>query len=553
MRIAYIGNYRQPWCTEVHTTGSLTELGHSVVRLQEHEVRWRTLPELLDSYSAELLIWTRTWEVDPDAGPALDRVRANGIPVGFFHLDRWWGLEREYQVAELPCFQNVDVVFSPDGGSDHRWAEAGIRHVWLPPGVYGTEAAQPGAYRPAKWNHRVVFVGSVPYPHPAWTDYRQALLDEMAATFGNDFTIWPKNREALRGTDLADLYRTAQVVVGDSCLVPPVDRYWSDRIPETLGRGGVLLHPEVAGLEDWYQDGVHLRTYPVGRFDLATKIVQELLDDPDQRERLREQGRRLVLDRDTYQHRMAEVVRVLSEVRTAPPGRRKALPPPTHVSHRPTRATATFKLAEGITDAVAVRDVWNDDTYQLVRPQVAGGVVLDIGANVGAFSVLAAKNGARRVVAYEPHPVTYSVLTANVKANGVARVVDTRHAAVLGVAQQVAVVGEGGGAYVVGALADDGPLVPAHAIDQVLADVGEIAYLKLDCEGSEYAIIGGMGEGVLRRVARAVIEFHGPGMPHLAHLNPVAFGPMVAKLASYGKVRIMGRPEVGGLIWWERY
>jgi FkbM family methyltransferase len=42
-------------------------------------------------------------------------------------------------------------------------------------------------------------------------------------------------------------------------------------------------------------------------------------------------------------------------------------------------------------------------------------IVLDAGANIGAFSYFAAKNGAKEIHAFEPEPHTYAMLVENVK------------------------------------------------------------------------------------------------------------------------------------------
>ena len=56
----------------------------------------------------------------------------------------------------------------------------------------------------------------------------------------------------------------------------------------------------------------------------------------------------------------------------------------------------------------------------------AGDVVLDIGANIGVFTLFAAKQGAQ-VYAYEPMPPTYGVLMHNVTAHGLDQVVRTQN------------------------------------------------------------------------------------------------------------------------------
>jgi len=59
-------------------------------------------------------------------------------------------------------------------------------------------------------------------------------------------------------------------------------------------------------------------------------------------------------------------------------------------------------------------------------------------------------------------------------------------------------------------------------------------------------------------VERIVMEFHGPGMPHLTALDADGghlrrWEAMIGRLAALGRLEIVGRPMVGGLLWWRRY
>jgi hypothetical protein len=245
--VAYVGNFTRPWCTEVHVAASLEELGHRVVRLQENEVDWPAFPDVVDESGADLWMWTRTWPVPHDAClDAIGKIRAAGVPSVFYHLDRWWGLERESQIHTEPFFR-LDLVVSPDDQAE-KWAAAGVNHLWMPPAVY---AAECGPVAP-----------------------------------------------------------TAKVVVGDSCLVGEPRRYISDRVPETVGRGGLLIHPAVAGVTDGalYTDREHLVTYPLGDFDKMLRLVDYYLEQDTEREAIRAAGRAHVAAHHTYAHRMEAVL-----------------------------------------------------------------------------------------------------------------------------------------------------------------------------------------------------------------------------------------------------
>ncbi len=562
MRIAYRGNFRHPFCTEVHVAASLEALGHTVVRLQENETTWARCVEA--GRRAHLFLWTKTWIVDPDGGHrALDELRAAGIPSVSFHLDRYIGLDREAQIPEDP-FWKTDFVFTADGGSQEKFESYGVNHRWLPPGVFGPECR---IGRPSrKFPHPVVFVGSYPYPHAEWAPYREELIARFRERFGTGFAVWPRGRP-IRNKELSDLYASAKVVVGDSCLVGNPSRYWSDRIPETVGRGGALIHPEVEGLDDWYRHREHLVTYPVGDFDAALEQAEWLLANDEHRELIRRHGQETVLQRDTYEHRLRSVLQMVGVEHGWP----ELGEPNEVVVARRGRAHAGIQVRPGHpTDREVVDEVWRVDQYGLgVGADVRGKVVVDVGANIGAFSVLVAALGARQVHAWEPEPSNFAMLEANTAAfPNIAR----RQEA-LGSADAELILApgpggvHGGGTHAVLPSESEAPAVakdPQNVVvalrhaGEALAEIGPIGLLKLDCEGSEYAICSVLD---LTQIERIVGEWHGPVMPHLADRWPASgvgdfmthWSLFVARLADHGHLELHGHPRAGGLFRWQRF
>jgi len=279
--------------------------------------QWQSLPRQMRARRATMLLWTRTWDTDnPAAVRALRDLRVLGIPTVSFHLDRWWGLDREYQI-ESEAFFRTDHLFSPDGGNDERWKAAGVNHHWSPPGVSAFDCA-PGVPDPVAWPHEVVFVGSHPYPHKEWEPYRTKAIDTVRATVGAGFAVLPGVTEqgvrmpAVREARLRSLYATVKVVVGDSCLAGGATLYVSDRIPETLGRGGFLIHPRVEGVTDGplWQEGEHLACYDLGDFDELARLVRYYLDPANEPERaaIAAAGREHTLAHHTYNHRMQSML-----------------------------------------------------------------------------------------------------------------------------------------------------------------------------------------------------------------------------------------------------
>lgn len=321
MRVVYVGNYGVPWTTETHVAASLEGLGHEVIRLQENPQVWDDLPIIARGGDADFVLWQHTHplsppEVDEQCLAALAELRASGIPSVSFHLDRYVGLEREHQIDDEP-FWRTDIVVTADGGHDAVFAAKGVNHVWMPPAVYEGECApnMPGVLR-RQYRAAAAFMGSHPYPHPEWRPYRTAVIMHCRRALGGTFRTWPRGR-AIRGQELNDFYASARVMVGDSCLVPDADgpctRYWSDRIPETIGRGGFLIHPEVDGLaEHGFVDGETIVTYPLGDLDALVSLVRHYAADHDARRAISSAGLALVMERHTYAVRMRDVVALVA-------------------------------------------------------------------------------------------------------------------------------------------------------------------------------------------------------------------------------------------------
>ena len=314
MRVAYLGNFRAPHSTENHLARAFRHHGHTVTQVQEDDLAaWRRLPPDFD-----LLLWTRTAWHWPDPAEArrvqaqtVQRFRDAGVPVVGYHLDRWWGLAREHEVYDEPFFR-ADLLVTADGGHDQQWCDAGVNHVWLPPAVSLAEA-QPGTPRRNLMSD-VAFVGSWQGHYHAEWPHRAELVAFLRDTYGPRVRFWPQPRQqALRGQALRDLYASVKVLVGDSCLVGGATRYISDRVPETIGRGGFLVHPAVEGVTDGthYDDGQHLFTWPLGDWGALRDAVDEALADAPLRQLVARAGRRHVLAHHTYERRVEQLLALL--------------------------------------------------------------------------------------------------------------------------------------------------------------------------------------------------------------------------------------------------
>lgn len=552
MHIGYVGNFGPAHSTENHVATDAEALGHRVTRLQENTTEtWS-----IDPAEFELLLWTRTgWDWPKAVGWTLEQAHAAqrdllaraaraGTPTVGLHLDRWFGLDRQGQVDVEPFFE-VDLLYTADGGHDDEWARRSIDHRWMPPAISAVEARREGRVL-SQYRADVAFVGNWSRYHAEYPQRRE-LVGSLRNHYRNRFKAWPRGSRAVRGQDLADLYRTAKVIVGDSCLAPatdgePIRRYWSDRIPETLGRGGFLLHPWVDGIDEQFVDGLHLRLYH-DRRELVS-LIDEYLADGDARRSIADAGRDHVREHHTYENRIEQIVNDVIGT-TGSTGTVRA---------RRGRLAATFEIREGSSDTIVIDEIWREDVYKLDRADLAGRTVVDLGANVGAFSIFAALAGAQCVHAYEPDAANQQALATNIKANALEQQILVSPEAVTdGTETQVewcsGDLGSEGGSQRARQPSD--VVVPAIGLDEVVARAGHVGVLKMDVEGAESSIICGAARETLERIDRIVMEFHGAGTG--GSMTEDEWTGMVHTLAELGHVRILGRPSVGGSIWWERY
>ena len=322
MRIAYIGNFRPRHSTENHVRLSLEELGHEVVTIQEDNASPSGIEHVVTTQECDQVWYTRTWGLPgPEMLALWGRLKERGIPTVSYHLDLYCKIARADLYERLAPWGITGIADDPfwrtefcctvdgDPGSQEFFDSIGLNHHWVRAGVYGGEC-----YRVrAEEKYPLAFVGSYGY-HPEWT-WRPQLIDWLSASYGNRFTLFPApGKPAIRNEALNALYGSTGVVVGDS-LVPGFthQRYWSDRVYETLGRGGFLIHPYIDGMELEFEDGEHLVFFEHGNLADLKEKVDYYLDPANigEREYIRAAGHEFVATNCTYVHRMREILEIV--------------------------------------------------------------------------------------------------------------------------------------------------------------------------------------------------------------------------------------------------
>jgi FkbM family methyltransferase len=141
-----------------------------------------------------------------------------------------------------------------------------------------------------------------------------------------------------------------------------------------------------------------------------------------------------------------------------------------------------------------------------------GGTVLDLGANVGLFTLIAAKKlvPEGQVIAVEPHPRLAAILRHNLVTNEISNVRVIQAAAFTQDGEaELHLAPTSLGATIRPAVNNSGTTVVATVnLNRIVSETGTIDLLKADVEGAEWPIVFDSPPAMWRRIKRLVFEFH---------------------------------------------
>ncbi len=143
-------------------------------------------------------------------------------------------------------------------------------------------------------------------------------------------------------------------------------------------------------------------------------------------------------------------------------------------------------------------------------------VVVDIGANIGIFSLLASLSGAKRVYAFEPSQEAFQILCENIRLNRLTDTIIPINRAV-GANDNVAVKFPiASSPYNRIKSSDDSNRDDYYEIQTVSLssfivnnNINHIDLLKLDCEGAEFEILPSINQSALTGISKIRMECHG--------------------------------------------
>ncbi len=176
-----------------------------------------------------------------------------------------------------------------------------------------------------------------------------------------------------------------------------------------------------------------------------------------------------------------------------------------------TRAGHTLTL-EDWSEVTTLWHVYCAQEYQL---RARAELVVDLGANFGAFSLLTAERlPGVRVIAVEPFPSTYSRLTDMIEQNSLADTITPVMAAInshdTNVHMNAQADGHSYARKIVNETTEHTVEVPAMTLSTLFRthQLDQIDFLKVDIEGGEYALLANCDPELLRQCQTIAMEYH---------------------------------------------
>jgi FkbM family methyltransferase len=186
---------------------------------------------------------------------------------------------------------------------------------------------------------------------------------------------------------------------------------------------------------------------------------------------------------------------------------------------------ADLRLRQGdhirLQELTDLKAFWQIYLRRVYRVEASDQIILDIGANVGLFSLYAARQApAARIFAIEPFPRTFQRLLETVTDHRLTDRIICFDCAITS-SGGLRLMANGPAPSQQRALAAVGRQIPGiqvqtKTLHELLQEqsLNRVDLLKMDIEGSEYEVILSTSLDVLRTIRRIAIEYHGDCKPY---------------------------------------
>ena len=190
-----------------------------------------------------------------------------------------------------------------------------------------------------------------------------------------------------------------------------------------------------------------------------------------------------------------------------------------NVSLIETKSGLKFYVRPGISDIQMIKEVFYDEYYNRALSMMKNKeIVIDIGANIGSFTLRAAKNPAVDLVySFEPFPSNYELVERNIQLNklenkiylsqqGIGKKKEKRKL-FLGL--------QGNATHSLFTKSNKSISINIIKLEDIFREnnLKRCSLLKMDCEGAEYEIFESATPALLKKINIICMEYHPNGNP----------------------------------------
>ena len=195
-----------------------------------------------------------------------------------------------------------------------------------------------------------------------------------------------------------------------------------------------------------------------------------------------------------------------------------------------TKSNVNINLRTNSTDLMAFTHVWLLGEYSKPGFEInENDVVVDIGAHIGLFALLASQFCKRgRIFCYEPVPENFDLMLKNIRENNINNIT-AFNLAVSQNEQRVKI-------FLNTDQSGHSMFLPSNNFLQANSttlkkifdenNIDRCNFLKLDCEGAEYEIIQSLPDSYFNKIEKMIIEYH------FADSKPTLLKNLIKKLES---------------------
>jgi len=310
MKLVLIGKFNEIYHEEGKARGFL-ELGCEVYRFDERTFDASDREIIVKKIQPDAIIYTKLSIKNP-----LETVlyfKKHNIKLISWYPDYCNVGEWENSAFNIRDIKNCpmsksDLVLIPDSTNKAKWADLGVNQELMRQAI-----SKEFCYlSPPKedWKSDIVFIGSL--VNNSLYNYRYELVNFLTKNYGNKFIhLGSNNPYQIRNSELNTLISSTKIVICDSVYAKG---YWSNRVYESMGRGGFCLHSHTEGLENEFIIGEHLDTYRHNNYADLKEKIDYYLNNSKLREKIAKKGFTFVKENHTITHRCLEVIKKIKKL-----------------------------------------------------------------------------------------------------------------------------------------------------------------------------------------------------------------------------------------------